>query len=548
MSNSSIALPLQNCAALPAVANEPARAFAPGSAERDAITATLESLSTGAADLPLTIAGREIRTGNFMPAILPHRHAQVLAQAHTAGPEEVEAAIAAALEARWFWSRTPWTERAAIFLKAADLAAGSWRNTLVAATMLNQSKTVQQAEGDIAALIDFLRFNCEFMHRIHQEQPFSTAGAWNQIDYRPLEGFVFAVAPFNFTALTTNLAVAPALMGNTVVLKPSATAMFSTGLVMNLLTAAGLPDGVINLINGDGVAIGAQVLAHPSLAGVHFTGSTTVFNAIVRTVGSRIDAYRGYPRLVGETGGKNFVLAHASADLDGLATGIIRGAFEYQGQKCSAASRVFIPESLWPRLRERLCDEMGTIRVGDVADFGNFMGAVIDEKSWRRQTTAIAYANTQPGTRVVSGGTADMAQGYFVAPTLVQTDDWSSPLLRDEYFGPIVTVAVYDDTRFAETIRAIDEGSEYGLTGSIFATDRRAIAQASDGLRDAAGNFYVNDKPSGSMVGQQPFGGARGSGTNDKAGSAMNLMRWVSPRTIKETFAPPSAYRYPYQG
>ena len=411
--------------------------------------------------------------------------------------------------------------------------------------MLGQSKTVHQAEIDSAAeLIDFFRFNVQFMERIYRYQPISVDGVWNRTDYRPLEGFVFAITPFNFTAIAGNLPCAPALMGNTVLWKPAATAALSAHYVMELLQAAGLPRGVINLVNGDAPMIADIALSEPDLAGVHFTGSTAVFESIRREVGVR--RYRNYPRIVGETGGKNFILAHASADLDGLAAAIIRGAFEYQGQKCSAASRLFIPASRWPALRSMLCDQIATVKYGDVTDFTNFMGAVIDERAWTRLSKVIEHAGTDGRTKVLSGATADSSVGYFIAPTLYQTDSMDSPLLREELFGPIATVVVYEKTAFEDVIGKIDGMSGYGLTGSIFASERQVINKAMDGLRYAAGNFYVNDKPTGAVVGQQPFGGARASGTNDKAGSMWNLIRWVSPRTIKETFVPPTSYAYPF--
>ena len=491
------------------------------------------------------IGGREVTTGRLEDAVSPHDHAHVLARAHLAGPAEVEAAVAAAGRAWPEWSRTPWAERAAVFLRAAELLAGPRRDLLNAATMLGQSKTVHQAEIDSAAeLIDFWRFNVEFMLRLYAEQPISPAGMWNSADYRPLEGFVFAATPFNFTAIAGNLPSAPALMGNTVVWKPSTTAKYSAHFIMQILREAGLPDGVINLVYGGGGEVADQVLGREDLAGVHFTGSTSVFNGILETVGA--GRYRNYPRIVGETGGKNFVLVHPSADLEAVAVAIIRGGFEYQGQKCSAASRVFAPRSLWPKLRDRLAEEIATIKVGDVADFSNFMGAVIDEKSWTKLSGAQAAAKADAGVKVIAGGGADSSRGYFVEPTLLEVDDPDSRFMTEEFFGPIVSVHLYDDGAFEEVLELIDGSSLYGLTGAVFATDARAVARASDRLRHAAGNFYINDKPTGAVVGQQPFGGARASGTNDKAGSMWNLIRWVSPRTIKQTFVPPTDYRYPF--
>ncbi len=531
----------------PAPVNEKVRDYAPGSPERASITATLQRMTRDKIELPLVIDGRPVRTGRCLNTVMPHDHRHVLGEAHLAGPNEVKTAIDAAKRAWPDWSRRHWSERAAVFLKAAELLAGPWRDVLNAATMLGQSKTVHQAEIDSAAeLIDFLRFNVDFMLRIYREQPVSAPGVWNRVDYRPLEGFVFAVTPFNFTAIAGNLPTAPALLGNTIVWKPASTAMYSAHFIMEILREAGLPDGVINLVNGPGAEVSQIVLADPSLAGVHFTGSTDVFNSIVQTVGQNIGRYRAYPRLVGETGGKNFVLAHASADISALTAAILRGGFEYQGQKCSAASRVFVAESLWPALRERLCDEIATIRVGDVADFTNFMGAVIDEKAWTTHVRAIEEARTQPSSEILIGGRARKEKGFFVDPTLILTSDIDSRLLRDEFFGPIVTVFVYSDARFAEILRTIDETTRYALTGSIFASDRSVIAEVANNLRNAAGNFYINDKPTGAIVGQQPFGGARASGTNDKAGSVWNLIRWISPRSVKETFVPPVDYRYPF--
>jgi 1-pyrroline-5-carboxylate dehydrogenase len=537
---------VENAAFLPPIAtNEPVLTYSPGSPERQTLERELERMLGDAIEMPLVIGGREVRTGRTADVRMPHAHARILGQAQLAGEPEVTAAIGAAQAAWPEWSRRSGAERAAVFLKAADLLSRGWRATLNAATMLGQSKTVREAEIDSAAeLIDFYRFNVSFMQRIYAEQPASSPGVWNHADYRPLEGFVYAVTPFNFTAIAGNLPGGPALLGNTVVWKPSATARLSAHYLMKLLQAAGLPAGVINLVYGDPKVVTERCLASRELAGVHFTGSTEVFNDLLRRVSE--GSYRSYPRIVGETGGKNFVLAHASADAEGLATAVIRGGYEYQGQKCSAASRLFVPQSLWPRLRERLCDEIATIRVGDVRDFRNFMGAVIDERAWRKHERAIAEAKSHGSLKLEAGGRADMSQGYFVYPTLLSTRDPEVRHMTEELFGPIVCAYVYPDAEYAETIRHIDAASRYGLTGSVFATDRSAIALASDGLRHAAGNFYINDKPTGAVVGQQPFGGARASGTNDKAGSVWNLMRWVSPRSIKETFEPPRDYRYPF--
>ncbi len=528
----------------PDLCNERVLDYAPGSAERALLAAEIEHMSREVIELPLIIGDEAVCTGRLEAARMPHSHRHVLGHAHLADARNVSDAIEAAARAWPDWSRRPWHERAAIFLKAADLLAGGWRSTLNAATMLGQSKTVLQAEIDSAAeLIDFWRFNVHFMQRIYAEQPLSTRGTWNQVDYRPLEGFVYAATPFNFTAIAGNLPTAPALMGNTVLWKPSAAAKYSAHFIMQLLQAAGLPDGVINLVYGNASEITEVALASRELAGLHFTGSTDVFNKLLQQIGAT--RYRSYPRVVGETGGKNFVLVHGSADVAAAATGILRGAFEYQGQKCSAASRVFVPESLWPKICERLCDDIGSIRVGDVRDLQNFMGAVIDETAWRRHAAAIAEAAHGEPYSVLAGGATDMSEGFFVSPTLVRTTDPKARLMKDELFGPIVTVFVYRDSTFDEAVRLIDNSSDYGLTGAIFARDRSAIARATDGLRHAAGNFYINDKPTGAVVGQQPFGGARASGTNDKAGSIWNLARWISPRAIKETFEPPTNYGYP---
>ncbi|HEX5251510.1 MAG TPA: L-glutamate gamma-semialdehyde dehydrogenase, partial [Gaiellales bacterium] len=443
----------------------------------------------------------------------------------------------------------PWEDRAAIFLRAAELLAGPWRSTLNAATMLGQSKTAHQAEIDAACeLTDFWRFNVEFMTRIYKEQPRSAPGTWNRLEYRPLEGFVFAVTPFNFTAIAGNLPAAPALMGNTVVWKPASTAAFSAYFVMRLLQEAGLPEGVINLVYGSGAKIGDAALASPELAGIHFTGSTAVFNSMWKTVGSNVGEYRNYPRIVGETGGKDFIVAHPSADVEAVATAIVRGSFEYQGQKCSAASRVYAPSNLWPELRERLADEIKELKVGDVSDFSNFMGAVIDSKALETQREAIEEAKSAAKAKVLVGGGIEDEEGFFVEPTVIETEDPNFRTMRDELFGPVVTAFVYPEKQWDDTLELVDRTAPYGLTGAVFARDRAAIEDANEKLEYAAGNFYVNDKPTGAVVGQQPFGGARASGTNDKAGSMWNLIRWASPRTIKETFVPATDYRYPFMG
>ena len=539
--------PFQGIARTPAPYNEPIRPYAPGTPERASIRRRLDAMAGERIEVASIIGGREVRTGKLGKAVMPHNHAHVLADVHMGGPAEVAAAIKAAAAAAPGWAATPWEDRAAIILKAAELLAGPWRDTVNAATMLNQSKTVHQAEIDAAVeLIDFWRFNVEYLIRIYSDQPVSSPGVWNRLDYRPLEGFVFAVSPFNFTSIGGNLSTAPALMGNTVIWKPATTAAYAAHFIMGILREAGLPDGVINLVYGSGATIGDAVIASPDLAGIHFTGSTEVFQGMWKTVGQNIAGYRGYPRLVGETGGKNFVLAHPSADVDALVAGVVRGGFEYQGQKCSAASRLFVPRSLWKAVSARLEEEVGSIRMGDVADFGNFMGAVIDKPSLDKHRAAIEEARKHPGTSILVGGGVDDSVGYFVEPTVVVTDDPQFRLLREELFGPIVTAYIYPDARFEETIELIDGQTPYALTGSIFAQDREAVLTAQAGLRQAAGNFYINDKPTGAVVGQQPFGGARASGTNDKAGSMWNLIRWASPRSIKEVLAPPKDYRYPF--
>jgi 1-pyrroline-5-carboxylate dehydrogenase len=531
----------------PAPSNEPVRDYAPGSPDREEIRRKIAEMRGQTMDLPLVIGGEDVRTGETFEQVEPHDKDSVLATVQQGGPAEVERAIGAAGEAWHDWSRMPWEDRAAIFLRAAELLSGPWRSTLNVATMLGQSKTVHQAEIDAACeLIDFLRFNVEFMTRIYEEQPSSSQGVWNRMEYRPLEGFVFAVTPFNFTAIGGNLPTSAALMGNTVVWKPASTAAYSAFFIMRLLQEAGLPDGVINLVYGPGAVIGDAALASNRLAGVHFTGSTPVFHSMWRTIGANIDRYRNYPRIVGETGGKDFIVAHRSADVDAVATAIVRGSFEYQGQKCSAASRIYAPSNIWPELRERLAEEVAEIRMGDVADFTNFMGAVIDAKAQSGHREAIELARDHANAKIIVGGGVDDSKGFFVEPTVIETSDPEMPLMRDELFGPIVTTYVYPENAWDETLELVDRTAPYGLTGSVFAEDRDAVIQAEDALRYTAGNFYVNDKPTGAVVGQQPFGGARASGTNDKAGSMWNLIRWVSPRTIKETFVPPRDYRYPF--
>ncbi|MDQ3670646.1 MAG: L-glutamate gamma-semialdehyde dehydrogenase [Actinomycetota bacterium] len=531
----------------PTPVNEPVRNYAPGSTERAALKQRLDEMKNERLEIPLVIGGEDVETGTTREAVMPHKKSHVLADVHQGGAAEVERAIAAAGEAWEDWHRVPWEERAAVFLRAAELLAGPWRDTLNAATMLGQSKTAHQAEIDAACeLTDFFRFNVAFMTRIYEEQPVSSAGTWNRMEYRPLEGFVFAVTPFNFTAIGGNLPSSAALMGNTVVWKPATTAMVSAHYLMRLFQEAGLPPGVINLVYGSGAEIGDAALASPDLAGVHFTGSTPVFQSMWKTIGGNIASYRNYPRIVGETGGKDFIVAPPSADAGAVATAIIRGSFEYQGQKCSAASRIYAPSNLWPEVREHLEAEVAKIRMGDVTDFENFMGAVIDAKALAGHSAAIEEARSHGETEIVVGGGVDDSEGFFVEPTVIETRDPKFRLLRDELFGPIVTTYVYPESEWEQTLELIDETAPYALTGAVFSDDREAVLEAEEALRYTAGNFYVNDKPTGAIVGQQPFGGARASGTNDKAGSMWNLIRWVSPRTIKETFIPATDYRYPF--
>jgi 1-pyrroline-5-carboxylate dehydrogenase len=528
--------------------NEPVLGYEPGSPERDELRGRLDELSSQRLEIPLVIGGEDIQTGDTFEAVMPHKRTHVLADVSKGGAAEVDRAIVAAGEAWEDWSRTLWADRAAVFLRAAELLAGPWRQTLNAATMLGQSKTAHQAEIDAACeLIDFWRFNVQYMTRIYEEQPISSSGVWNRLEYRPLEGFVFAVTPFNFTSIAGNLPTSAALMGNTVVWKPASTAAVSAHFLMELFEEAGLPPGVINLVYGSGAAVGDPALASEHLAGIHFTGSTPVFQGMWKTVGENIACYRNYPRVVGETGGKDFIVAHPSADAEALATAILRGSFEYQGQKCSAASRVFAPASLWPQVREQVAEEIAEMKMGDVADFSNFVGAVIDASSFATQKEAIEEAKAADGkASIVAGGGYDDSDGWFVQPTVIETSDPDFRTMREELFGPVVTAFVYDDSRYEDTLDLVDKGTSYGLTGAVFARDHRAVETARERLRYAAGNFYVNDKPTGAVVGQQPFGGARASGTNDKAGSMWNLIRWVSPRAIKETFVPPRDYRYPF--
>lgn len=535
-------------ASVPRAVNEPVLQYAPGSPERRRLQARLRELQNEVLEIPLIIGGKEVRTGRLGECRMPHRHAHLLARYHQAGAAEVEAAVAASLRAWQEWSRTPWEERVAIFRRMAVLLAGPFRDTLNGATMLGQSKTVYQAEIDAACeLVDFYNFNTEFLARIYADQPpYSPTGTWNQLEYRPLEGFVFAVTPFNFTSIAGNLPTAPALMGNVVLWKPASSAVYSAYHLMRLFREAGLPDGVINFVPGPGGAVGRPALSHPQLAGVHFTGSTTVFQEMWKTIGDNIASYRGYPRIVGETGGKDFVMVHESADVDATVTALVRGAFEYQGQKCSAASRAYIPDSLWPELKRRYVETVATIAVGDVEDFRNFMGAVIDRGAFESISSYIEYAKGRPDAAILTGGTYDDKVGYFITPTTIVTTDPHFRTMEEEIFGPVLTIYVYPRERWEETLRLCDATSPYALTGAVMARDRRAIMQAREALVHSAGNFYINDKPTGAVVGQQPFGGARASGTNDKAGSALNLLRWVNVRTVKENFEPPKDYRYPH--
>jgi 1-pyrroline-5-carboxylate dehydrogenase len=534
---------------VPTPVNEPIKGYGPGSPERASLEARIATMTDERPEAPCVIDGQDVTTGQTFVARSPHRHDLELADVHAAGRDEVQRAIDAALAARHDWSRMPFEHRCAIFLRAADLLAGPWRDTLNAATILNQSKSVQQAEIDAACeLIDFLRFNVAYAQRLYEEQPNSVAGEWNRTEHRPLDGFVLAVTPFNFTAIAGNLPTAPALMGNTVVWKPSEKQALSAHHLMRLFQAAGLPDGVINLVHGDGAQAVEVATSSPHLAALHFTGSADVLSGLFTKVGERISTFRNFPRIVGESGGKDFVVAHHSASVDPLVVALGRGAFEYQGQKCSAASRAYLPRSVWDRVRDPLADLASSLTMGDVGgDLSTFMGAVIDGRAFAKHRDAIAEAREQ-GVEVLVGGDCDDTDGWFVPPTVLVTDDPRSRTMTEELFGPILTVHVYDDGDWDKVLTEVDDATNYALTGAVFAEDRNAVAQASDALRDAAGNFYVNDKPTGSIVGRQPFGGARRSGTNDKAGSILNLQRWVSPRVIKETWDAPIDYRYPHQG
>ncbi|GAA1696995.1 1-pyrroline-5-carboxylate dehydrogenase [Mycolicibacterium murale] len=534
--------------AVPPPANEPVHDYAPGSSERERLTTALSELTSAPRDLPHVIGGEHrMGDGARVDVVQPHRHQAVLGTLTNAGTAEATAAVDAALAAKEAWADTPFDERAAVFLRAADLLSGPWRETIAAATMLGQSKTAYQAEIDAPCeLVDFWRFNVSFARQILAQQPASSPGVWNRTDYRPLEGFVYAVTPFNFTAIAGNLPTAPALMGNTVVWKPSITQTFSAYLTMQVLEAAGLPPGVINLVAGDGYAVSGVVLADPRLAGIHFTGSTATFQHLWREVGANIDRYHTYPRLVGETGGKDFILAHSSARPEVLRTALIRGAFDYQGQKCSAASRAFIPRSVWARMGDDFLGATAALSYGDVTDLSHFGGALIDERAFAKNVAAIERAKGAAGVTVAVGGEYDDREGYFVQPTVLLSDDPGDEAFSTEYFGPILAVHVYPDERYTDILDVIDAGSRYALTGAVIADDRAAVLAAERRLRHTAGNFYVNDKPTGAVVGQQPFGGSRASGTNDKAGSSLNLLRWTSARSIKETFVAPTQHTYPH--
>ena len=531
----------------PIAANEPVLGYAPNSPERQQVESAIRKMASQCIDIPCRINGKSIETGNTSPVIMPHDKHHILAQAHDANAQELTMAADAAIAAKPGWEALSWQARAAIVLKAADLMAGPWRARLNAATMLGQSKTVAQAEIDSACeLIDFLRFNVSFYRQILAEQPQSSDGIWNRIDWRPLDGFVLAITPFNFTAIAGNLPIAPALCGNTVVWKPSHTQLRAAWVTMEILEEAGMPPGVINLVPADGPLTGQTLLTRKDLAGVHFTGSTGTFQHIYRQIGENIAGYASYPRLVGETGGKDFIFAHASADQDALCTALLRGAFEYQGQKCSAASRAFIPQSIWKTLKPQLLDQVKSIKQGDVRDFSNFMSAVIDQASFDKINGYIDGVSAQSAAHVIAGGKGNAETGFFIPPTVIETSDPSVPTMCEEIFGPVLTIYPYPDNDLEQTLDICDQGSPYALTGAIFGRDRAVLEHMSNRLRHAAGNFYYNDKPTGAVVGQQPFGGGRASGTNDKAGSILNLYRWLSPRTIKETFVPPTDYRYPH--
>jgi 1-pyrroline-5-carboxylate dehydrogenase len=534
-------------AQVPPPINEPTRGYGPGSPEKSSLKSRLNRMLDDSVELPLIIGGENVETGNTLDLVCPHDHGHVLGKAHLAAEPEVARAIEASQEAWASWSEMDWEDRAAVFLKAADLLAGPWRDTVNAATMLNQSKTAYQAEIDAAAeLIDFWRFNVSYMEKVYRDQPLSSRGIWDKVEYRALEGFVFAVTPFNFTSIAGNLPTAPTMMGNVTLWKPASSAILSGYYLMRLLEEAGLPPGVINFVPGRGGNVGDPALASPLLAGVHFTGSTEVFQGMWRTIGSNIGHYKSYPRIVGETGGKDFIFAHRSADVEALSVALVRGAFEYQGQKCSAASRAYIPSSMWDEVRARMEKTIAEIRMGSPLDFRNFMCAVIDEKAFDSISGYLDHARQSNEMDIIIGGGCDKSVGYFIEPTVVVSRTATSRLMCEEIFGPVLTVHVYDDDDLDETLRLTDTATPYALTGAVFARDRGAIVEMSRRLRHSAGNFYINDKPTGAVVGQQPFGGSRASGTNDKAGSMVNLLRWTSQRAIKETFVPPTDHGYPH--
>src|SRR5210317_1689702 len=535
---------------VPTPVNEPVYSYAPGTPERDLLKAAIEEITNKKVEIPLIIGGKEVRTGKMGQVVMPHDHQHVLGEYHKAGEAEIEKAIKAAMAAKPAWAALRWEERAAIFLKAAELLSGKYRFIMNAVSMLSTSKSAYQAEIDAACeLIDFLRFNVYYAQQVYTDQPlYSSKGVWNFVQQRPLEGFVFAVAPFNFTAIAGNLATAPAIMGNTVLLKPASSCVYTPYLIMQILKEAGLPDGVINFIPGRGSMVGKICLDHPDLGGIHFTGSTGVFHQMWQTVGNNIAKYKSYPRIVGETGGKDFIFAHKSASVKKVVTAIIRGAFEFQGQKCSAASRGYIPASLWPDVRRGLETEIARIKMGPVTDFGNFCNAVIDKAAFSTIPEFIDFTRNADDAEIIIGGGYDDIKGYFIEPTVILADKPDYRTMEEEIFGPVMTLYVYDDEKYEEMLKVCDQTSIYALTGAVFATERTAVSLALSKLENAAGNFYVNDKPTGAVVGQQPFGGARGSGTNDKAGSVWNLLRWVSNRTLKETFVPPTNYRYPFLG
>ncbi len=527
--------------------NEPTLSYRDGSPEKKEVKKKLQELKQAVTEIPVIVDGKEIQTGNMGKRTSPEDHNLLLAKYHKAGGEEVEKAIEASNKAKEKWAHMPWEERAAIFLKAADLVAGPYRSTINAATMLGQGKNIHQAEIDAACeLIDFLRFNVYFMSEIMREQPHSPENTWNRMEYRPLDGFVFAVTPFNFTAIAGNLPTAPAMAGNTVLWKPASSAVYSAYFFMKILEEAGLPKGVINFLPGSGSEIGAKVLPHKDLAGVHFTGSTKTFRYMWKTIGENISGYRNYPRIVGETGGKDFVVVHPSADITPIPAALLRGAFEYQGQKCSAASRAYIPKSLWPEIKEAFIALTKELKVGTTEDFTNFINPVIDQEAFKKITSYIDYAKESEEAEILLGGTYDDSKGYFVDPTIIEAQNPRFKTMVEEIFGPVITIYVYEDEKYDEILQECDQATDYGLTGSIFAKDRDAVIKAQKVLQQAAGNFYINDKPTGSIVNQQPFGGARASGTNDKAGSKINMQRWMSARSIKETYAAPKDYRYPF--